>query len=176
MQAAAQAVATSRAVEVRLLAAAARAIIAAGETGSLPVTTLINDATALAVWDPVVCALRASPELANTVASDDTFRSSLEDVYQRSHDHALARRAGFRTRATRAPDEVLSPREREVLGLIARGLRNHEISAALFIADSTTKVHVRHILEKLGVRTRAEAVARYEMFAAARNTGSDCAK
>ena len=51
------------------------------------------------------------------------------------------------------------------MGLIVRGLRNHEISEALFIADSTTKVHVRHILEKLGVRTRAEAVARYEMFA-----------
>jgi len=40
------------------------------------------------------------------------------------------------------------------------------------IADSTTKVHVRHILEKLGVRTRAEAVARYEMFAAARYANS----
>jgi DNA-binding NarL/FixJ family response regulator len=38
----------------------------------------------------------------------------------------------------------------------------------LFIANSTTKVHVRHILEKLGVRTRAEAVARYEKFATRR--------
>ncbi|HEX4679448.1 MAG TPA: LuxR C-terminal-related transcriptional regulator [Gaiellaceae bacterium] len=172
IQAAGQAVATSRGVEVRLLAAAARAIIAADDADTLPITTLIDAATALAVWDPVVCALRASPELANAVASDDTFRPTLEDIYQRSHDHALARRAGFRTRATRSPGEVLSPREREVLGLIARGLRNHEISAALFIADSTTKVHVRHILEKLGVRTRAEAVARYEMFAAARYTES----
>jgi ATP/maltotriose-dependent transcriptional regulator MalT len=59
-----------------------------------------------------------------------------------------------------------------VLGLIARGFRNHEISNALFIADSTTKVHVRHILEKLGVRTRAEAVARYEMFATAKEGDS----
>jgi ATP/maltotriose-dependent transcriptional regulator MalT len=159
-------------VEVRLLAAAAHAIIGADHADTLPVKTLISGAKALAVWDPIVCALRASPELANTVASDDTFRSTLGDIYQRSHDHALARRAGFRTRATRAPHEVLSPREREVLGLIARGLRNHEISAALYIADSTTKVHVRHILEKLGVRTRAEAVARYEMFAAARYTDS----
>jgi ATP/maltotriose-dependent transcriptional regulator MalT len=172
LDAAAHAVATSRAIEVRLLAAAARAVNAAGEADVLPVSSLINEAVTLGVWDPVVCALRASPALANSVASTGSLRSHLEGVYQRSHDHALARRAGFRTRATRAPDEVLSPREREVLGLIARGLRNHEISEALFIADSTTKVHVRHILEKLGVRTRAEAVARYEMFAAAKYKGS----
>jgi ATP/maltotriose-dependent transcriptional regulator MalT len=134
---------------------------------------LINEAAALGVWDPIVCALRASPELADAVAANDAVRPTLEGLYQRSHDRALARRAGFRTRATRSPSELLSPREREVLGLIARGLRNHEISGALFIADSTTKVHVRHILEKLGVRTRAEAVARYEMFAAARYADSD---
>jgi DNA-binding NarL/FixJ family response regulator len=51
-----------------------------------------------------------------------------------------------------------------VLGLIAQGLRNPEIAKALFISQSTTKVHVRHVLEKLGVRTRAEAVLRLEMF------------
>jgi DNA-binding CsgD family transcriptional regulator len=43
-------------------------------------------------------------------------------------------------------------------------MRNQEIARALFISQSTAKVHVRHVLEKLGVRTRAEAVARYEMF------------
>jgi ATP/maltotriose-dependent transcriptional regulator MalT len=172
LEAAAQAVATSRAIEVRLLAAAARAVNAAHEGTASPISSLIDEAVALEVWDPVVCAIRASPALATAIGSDQAFRSTLEDVYQRSHDHALARRAGFRTRATRPPNEVLSPREREVLGLIARGLRNHEISEALFIADSTTKVHVRHILEKLGVRTRAEAVARYEMFAAARYVDS----
>ena len=46
----------------------------------------------------------------------------------------------------------------------ARGMKNQEIARALFISPSTTKVHVRHILEKLGVRTRAEAVLRLEMF------------
>jgi DNA-binding NarL/FixJ family response regulator len=56
----------------------------------------------------------------------------------------------------------LSSREQEVLGLVAQGLRNREIASALYIAESTVKVHVRHILEKLGVRTRAEAVARFE--------------
>jgi DNA-binding NarL/FixJ family response regulator len=167
IDAAAQAVFTSRAAEVRLLAEAALAVNAAAEGDPLPISSLMHS-----VWDPVVCALRASPELARVTASDDLLRPMLEEVYQRSHDSGLARRAGFRTRASGSPSDVLSPREREVLGLIARGLRNHEISEALFIADSTTKVHVRHILEKLGVRTRTEAVARYEMFAAARGADS----
>jgi LuxR family transcriptional regulator, maltose regulon positive regulatory protein len=173
LEAASQALAASRGLEARLLAAAARAVDATNRGTASPISSLMDEARAVSVWDPVICALRASPALATAVASDDASRSTLEDLYQRSRDHALARRAGFRTRATRPPNEVLSPRESEVLGLIARGLRNHEISEALFIADSTTKVHVRHILEKLGVRTRAEAAARYEMFAAARYSASD---
>jgi LuxR family transcriptional regulator, maltose regulon positive regulatory protein len=172
LRAAENAVMTSRAAEVRVLAAAARAVNAVGARDVHSISSMIEEAFALGVWDPVVCALRASPGLASAVAADDTIRPTLEELYQRTHDLGLARRAGFRTRARRSPGDVLSPREREVLGLIARGLRNHEISAALFIANSTTKVHVRHILEKLGVRTRAEAVARYEMFAADRNADS----
>jgi len=58
------------------------------------------------------------------------------------------------------PAELLSPRELEVLGLIARGYRNQEIAAALVLSLSTVKVHVRHIFEKLGVRSRSEAVTR----------------
>jgi DNA-binding CsgD family transcriptional regulator len=171
-QCADQAVAISRAAEVRILAASARAVCATSSGDESGARTLANEATALSVWDPVVCALRASSDLADAFACDEALRPMLEPLYQRSHDHGLARRAGFRTRSPRRPDEILSPREREVIGLIARGFRNHEISCALFIADSTTKVHVRHILEKLGVRTRAEAVARYEMFATVRSPDS----
>ena len=54
---------------------------------------------------------------------------------------------------------TLSEREQEVLALLARGLRNQEIADALFIGLATVKTHVRHILEKLRFRNRAEAAA-----------------
>jgi DNA-binding NarL/FixJ family response regulator len=55
--------------------------------------------------------------------------------------------------------EDLSPREREVLELMAGGLRNREIAERLFLSEATIKTHVRHVLEKLRLRNRAEAAA-----------------
>jgi LuxR family transcriptional regulator, maltose regulon positive regulatory protein len=155
----------SRGVEVRVFAEAARATVAANGNRAEQTHSLIDLAGTLGAWDPALCALRGSTELAAALASHEVSRRALEDLYARSGDLGLARRAGFRTRATRSPQEILSPRELEVLGLVARGLKNRDIARALFISESTAKVHVRHILEKLGVRSRAQAVSRYEMFA-----------
>jgi len=52
---------------------------------------------------------------------------------------------------------MLTPREVEVLDLIRQGLSNSEIAETLVISTSTAKVHVHHILKKLGVESRLQA-------------------
>jgi DNA-binding NarL/FixJ family response regulator len=54
--------------------------------------------------------------------------------------------------------DVLTSRELEVLKLMARGATNGEIAATLYISEGTVKTHVGHILEKLGLRDRAQAI------------------
>ena len=66
-----------------------------------------------------------------------------------------ARRARF---APPKQLEDLSEREHEVFRLIARGLSNAEIGEELYISETTVKTHITHILQKLGLRDRVQAI------------------
>ena len=59
--------------------------------------------------------------------------------------------------ASPAPGETLSPREREILRLVARGASNKEIGRELGIAETTVKIHVQHLLRKLELTSRVQA-------------------
>jgi len=59
----------------------------------------------------------------------------------------------------RRPRPTLTDRERDILAQLARGLGNRDIARALFISEATVKTHLRRIYDKLGVDTRAGAVA-----------------
>ena len=56
-------------------------------------------------------------------------------------------------------EEDLTPREADVLRLVATGNRNRDIAERLFISEETVKVHIKHIMDKLGANDRTQAVA-----------------
>jgi DNA-binding NarL/FixJ family response regulator len=62
-------------------------------------------------------------------------------------------------RARRPATDVISPRELDVIKLIAGGANNREAAAKLFVSEATIKTHLLHVFEKLGVRDRAAAVS-----------------
>jgi RNA polymerase sigma factor (sigma-70 family) len=74
---------------------------------------------------------------------------------------SFQQQAAQATAASSSEAENLSPREREVLDLLAQGLLYKEISEKLGVSLPTVNTYIRRIYEKLQVRSRAQAVARY---------------
>jgi DNA-binding NarL/FixJ family response regulator len=109
--------------------------------------------------EAVVTASRAYPALAAACATDQSLAPRLTTLLIASRDAALGRRSGLTIPREVTKRGVLSRRENEVYELITQGRSNREIARVLFISESTAKVHVRHIFEKLGVRSRTEVAA-----------------
>lgn len=104
--------------------------------------------------------------LTGTAQDVTEVRAAAEALHQTATD--LGRRAAelhqLPERSSPSAEElskVLSARQVEILGLVAEGLSNADISNRLFLSESTVKWHVRKILRALSVANRAQAVARY---------------
>jgi len=146
---------TSRRVEARALAAVVEAALA--RRGDVSQVAALDFVLNSGCHDAIVMGCRATPTLGVAMAGNSRHRDRLESILTRSRDEALARSLGLHVPRTTRRTETLSPRELEVFELLAQGRTNHQIAQSLFITESTTKIHVRHIFEKLGVRTRVEA-------------------
>src|SRR5205085_9556813 len=101
---------------------------------------------------------RACPPLLQRIYAVREWQSAVADVLRYAEDWALAQRLKLEPALPRRQTrEALTPREREVLGLLSYGLSNKQMAAKLYVTEGTVKVHLRHIFEKLGVQSRTEA-------------------
>jgi LuxR family maltose regulon positive regulatory protein len=147
----------SRGREAAALASIARAVAVLRTARPDKADSHIAAAIATGVWDPILIAVRAVPDLGRQIAMHRQGSNWLRRILVLSADTSLAALIGLRVPRPAKPKQKLSPRESEVAELVSQGLTNEEIAKLLYISLSTTKVHVKHIYEKLGVRSRLEA-------------------
>ena len=106
-------------------------------------------------------AYRAQPAIAEALCESPQSQRALFDLLLRAEDHELAATLGLRsenhTHAPVAPYGLTS-REKELCDLLLGGYSNRELAEHLVVAESTVKLHLRHIYSKLSVRNRTEAV------------------
>jgi LuxR family maltose regulon positive regulatory protein len=149
-------------IETVISAACALAVLAlrqgTPDEGLQHARRALTRATESRMIEAFVVAYRGFPELVVCLLEDREAHDDLSRILLRVGDDSIVT-SSERSDAERSV-QALSRREKEVLALLAQGMSNAEIGQVLFISPVTVKVHVRHIFEKLGVRTRAAAVLR----------------
>jgi DNA-binding NarL/FixJ family response regulator len=157
MQLAAESAVSTRAVESRLLVHCVDAVTAL-KTRDARLTDAIRQLVTVAfeagAVDFVVTSYRASPDLLAALMRDPQTAERTGYILTRSADHDLASSLGIDALAAVDPVSTLSSREREVYELLCSGLTNAAIAKQLFISHATVKVHVHHVFDKLGIRSR----------------------
>ena len=99
-------------------------------------------------------------DITDAKLTQEALQSTSADLERRATElQQLALRTATEPQAT--PDAPLTPRQQEILRLIAQGLTNAAIAERLVITEGTVKWHVKQILAKTGSSNRAEAVVRF---------------
>jgi ATP/maltotriose-dependent transcriptional regulator MalT len=149
---------SSSAIEPTTLISAVDAIVALksrDQAAPRHIADLVQRAFERGALDLLITTYRSTPELLGVLLVSAPHRDQISKLVCRVEDEDLAAAVG-QPLASDDRRELLSRREREVLDLVEHRLTNRQIAAALFISESTVKVHVHHIFDKLGVRSRAE--------------------
>jgi DNA-binding CsgD family transcriptional regulator len=148
---------TTRAVEANVLCLCIKAVQALKSRdphAAERLHGLVPGAFSAGGVDFVVTAYRASPDLLAALLRDPVTAEPTGYVVARAGDEHLAASLGLDALTAADPIASLSAREREVYDLLCEGLANLDIARRLFISPATVKVHVRHIYDKLGIRSR----------------------
>ena len=155
-----RALASSIATEIVITSPCALAVAASKRRDASAARTYarraLNATTESGLIESFVCAYRGCPELVVSLLADVDTHEDLERILAAAGDASIAPNASHGSHSVLS----LTKREKEILGLIGHGFSNAEIGQRLFISPMTVKVHVHHIFEKLGVKSRAEAALR----------------
>ena len=164
----------SSAIEANVLVSAVDAIVAlkSRDPGApRHIADFVELAIRRGALDLLVTAYRSTPQLLGVLLAGAGYREEIGRLVSRVGDEDLAAAVG-QPLALDNGRSLLSRREREVLEYLENGLTNSQIAAALFIAESTVKVHVHHIFDKLGVRSRADLAMQARLRGVAQATSA----
>jgi DNA-binding NarL/FixJ family response regulator len=147
----------TRGAEARALAAAVRAVAGVKLREASAIETLrglLDLAYDSGCVDVVVTAYRSNSDLLDALTRNAVTAEITGYVLARAGDIEMARGLGVDPAAALDPLSTLSVREREIYELVCQGLSNPEIARQLFISPATVKLHVQHLYDKLGTRSR----------------------
>jgi LuxR family maltose regulon positive regulatory protein len=164
---------TTRAIEATVLMMGVDAIIAIRSRrpdARACAELALDEAKRSGGFDLLITCYRSCPDLLSVLIGARSTHDRMQLVLRLAGDIDLAEAAGFASADPSDPLARLSKREREVHALVCEGLTYRQIGECLFISEATVKLHMQHVFDKLGLRSRA-AVA----ISAARNRSRQAA-